>query len=327
MALAKTRHPRPKRVGKNSTFGEKTAVRMHGVFAQIFGGRTVLKLIGTMVGIVLIVGGIFWYKQVYSSPENVFWGMINNNLSTYSITKEISQSGTSATNKEDTQLGFSPSPVVRDIKDISTQNSANSSRIKIESIGTPTDTYQHYVLIDQSSKSGKKKPDYSRIYSMWLKNSGSNQRDTQLFDNIVYSALLFGNLPPTQRNDTVNYIRNAYHVDFAHVAKNTSGGRRTYTYNVKLGLRSFAQAANFYSKTLGLPKTGQIKAENYKPTEEVALKIKVDVLSRQAKNVQYLSNGSVETYTTYGIVPTFKPPAHTVSYQTLQQAVQTAAKQ
>jgi hypothetical protein len=326
MALAKTRHPRPKRVGKNSTLGERTAANAYALLAQIFGGRTVLKIVGTLVGIVLLAGVILWYKQIYTNPQNVFWGMVGNNLSTPSITKEISQNSANASSSENTQLAFTPSPIVRDIKDISTQNSANNSRIKIESIGTPTDTYQHYVLIDQTSKTGKAKPDYSKVYSLWLKNSGGHQPDAQLFNNIIYSALLFGNLPPVQRDQTENYVRKAYNVDFSNVKKESIAGRKTYTYNVKLGLRNYAQAANFYASILGLPNAGRINAQNYKPTDEVSLRFSVDVLSRQLRGVQYISSGSVEKYTTYGVVPNFKPPTHTVSYDTLQKTVQDASK-
>jgi hypothetical protein len=327
MALAKTRHPRPKRVGHNSTLGEKTAVRAHSALASAFGGRTVLKLIGILAAIVLVVGGIFWYKQIYTDPERVFWGMVNNNLSTISLSKDISQNGTNASSQEYTMLAFSPSPAVRDIKEVSSKNANTSSTIKIESIGTPADTYQHYVLIKQSSKTGKKSPDYSKVYSLWLKNSGSNQHETQLFSNAIYSAMLFGNLQLSQRNQTVGYLKDAYHVDFTQVKKESVNGRKTYSYNVKLGLRNYAKAANFYAKTLGLPNSGQINPNNYKPTEEVSLVFNIDVLSRQARSIQYLSSGATEKYSTYGVVPNFKPPTHTVSYETLQKTVQKAAKQ
>jgi hypothetical protein len=142
MALAKTRHPRPKRVGKNSTLGEKTAVRTHSVLASIFGGRTVLKLIGVIAAAVIITSGVLWYKFVYTDPGKVFWGMVNNNLITPSVTKEIHQSGSSTTNIEDTQLALTPTVKVRDIKEISSTSGTASTKIKIESVGTPTDTYQ-----------------------------------------------------------------------------------------------------------------------------------------------------------------------------------------
>jgi hypothetical protein len=326
MALKKTNHPRPKRVGKNSTLGERTATRVHGILASIFGGRTVLKLAGTLLAALLIVGTIFWYKAVYADPEHVFWGMVGNNLSTASISKEVSQAGNAAASKEQTQLSFTPSPVVRDIKDVTSQNSENTSRIKIESIGTPTDTYQHYVLIDQSSKTGKKKPDYSKVYSLWLKNSGNQQADAQLFNSTIFSAVLFGNQSPAQRSDTTKKLKNAYHVNLNNVKKESFGGRKTYTYDVKIGLKNYSEAVNFYTKSLGLPSSTQIKSDNYKPTDEVAVKFSIYVLSKQLRKVEYTSNGPAETYTTYGVMTNFEPPTRTVGYQTLQKAVEAASK-
>jgi hypothetical protein len=325
MALAKTRHPRPKRVGKNSTLGEKTAVKTHSLLANIFGGRTVLKLIGIVVAIILIAGVIVWYKVVYANPDRVFWGMINNNLSTASVTKEIKQAGGSTTNNEDTQLTLSPTPQVRDIKEISSSSNGTTSKIKIESIGTATDTYQHYVLIDQPAKNGKPKPDYSDVYKLWIKNSGNQQHETQLFNGVVYDAVLFANMPAPERSKLIEYLQNAYHVDFANVIKDTNGGRKTYSYNVKVNLRNYAKAVNYYSKVLGLPNGGKLEPNNYKANDEIAISLKVDTLSRQLKQLQFLSSQSTESYVTYGIHADFQPPAHTVNYETLQKTVQKAA--
>jgi hypothetical protein len=324
MALAKTRHPRPKRVGKNSTLGEKTAVRTHSVLAGIFGGRTVLKLVGLIAAAVIIAGGVLWYKLVYTNPEHVFWGMVSNNLATPSVTKEIIQSGSSTTNHEDTQLALTPSPQVRDIKEIA--SSTGSSKIKIESIGTPTDTYQHYLLIEQPQKNSKAKADYSKVYPLWIKNSGNNQPEAQLFNGVVYDAVLYANMQPEQRAKLVDYLRDAYHVDYSNVRKESNNGRKNYTYNVKINLRNFAVAANYYSKTLGLPNGGKIKPNNYKASDEVAINLSVDILSKQLRQLEYVSSRSTEKIVTYGVVANFTPPEHTVKYDALQKAVQAAAK-
>jgi hypothetical protein len=326
MALKKTNHPRPKRVGKNSTLGEKTAARTHSVLANIFGGRAILKILGVIAVVLVIAGGVVWYRTIYTNPERVFWKMVDNNLSTYSVTKENAQQGTSASSKEVTQITFSPTPMVRDVKDVTTQNPDTTSRIKIESIGTPTNTYQHYALIDQSSKNSKTKHDYSKVYSLWLKNSGNPQSENDLFNGVLFSAALFGNQPVNQRNDIVNDLKKAYHIDFSKVQKQSHNGRITYTYDVKVGLKDYAKAVNFYTQALGLPSSSQIKTDNYKPTDEISVKFSVDVPSTQLRTVQYVANGSIENYTTYGVLTNFKPPLHTVSYDTLQKTVQDAAK-
>lgn len=325
MALKKTNHPRPKRIGNNSTLGEKTAVKTHTAFAHIFGGRTIIKIVAAVAIFLVISGGFFWYKVIFTDPERVYWGMITNNLSTYSVTKAVSQSGESTTNNQLSQLAFTPSPTVRDVKEITNQNSGVSSTVKIESIGTPTDTYQHYVLIDQPPQQGKKKTDFSKVYSLWLKNSGGQQSDSQLFYSSIYSAVLFGNLQVTQRDSLVKVLQSAYKTDFKAIKKESSDGRKTYTYTTTINLRNYAKAVNLYSKSLGLPNTSQIKEDSYKPNDEVKVKLTVDILSRQLRSLKYESSNSVENYITYGIKANYKIPSKTVSYETLQKTVQQAA--
>jgi len=314
-------------MGKNSTMGEKTAERIHSLVSNVFGGKTVIKLIGLIGLLVILVGGFFWYKQVYSDPENVFWGMVKNNLSTPSVTKEISQDEGGNTNRDLTQLSFSPTPVVRAVKEASAASSGGTTNIKIENIGTPTDTYQHYVLVDQPASQGKKKPDFSKVYPLWLKNSGNSQGDAQLFNNAFFGAQLFGNLPPVPRETLINYLRSAYKVDFSTVDKRSEGGRKVYTFTTKINLRNYAKAANYYAKIIELPNASQIKADNYKATDEVSVNLTVDVLSRQLRKVEYESSATAEKYISYGILVNTTLPSHTVSYDELQKAVKKAAAQ
>jgi hypothetical protein len=328
MSSAKIPHRRPVRTGNNSTVGEKTAARVHAGISRIFGGRGVLNLVVVIVGLVIIVGGLFWFKKVYEDPSHVFWGMINNNLSTYSVTKETTQSTAGNTSKDFTQIGVTPKPAVHDVKDVTASANGATSRIKVESIGTPKDVYQRYVLIDQPAQNGKSKPDYSAVYNMWLKNGGNGQSgNTQLFNNAVFSAFLFGNLPQQQRSDAMAYFKKAYIVNFNDVKKQNSHMHKTYTYTVTLNLRNYAQGARYYAAALNLPNASQINPDNYKATDKLVLNVNVDVLSRQLKEVVYKSSGATENYSAYGILPTFKVPAHTVSYSALQQAVTKASSQ
>jgi hypothetical protein len=328
MSAAKIPHRRPIRTGNNSTVGEKTAANVHAVISRIFGGRGVLNLLAVTIGAIIIVGGLFWFKQVYEDPNHVFWGMVNNNLSTYSITKETTQSSPGNKSDELTQIAFTPKPAVHDIKEVTASANGATSRIKVEGIGTPKDTYQRYVLIDQPAKNGKSKPDYSKVYSMWLKNGGNEQiNNSQLFNNAVFSAFLFGNLSPQQRSEALKYFKKSYVVNMDNVQKQTSHMRKTYTYTVNLNLRQYAQGARSYANSLGLPNAAQINPNNYKAGDKLALSVSVDVLSRQIKEVVYKSNSATEKYSAYGTLPTFSVPAKTVSYSTLQQAVTQAASQ
>jgi hypothetical protein len=326
MSATKLRHPRPRRAGNHSTFGEKSSERIHGIVAGIFGGRKISTLLAVIGGMVAIVAACVWFYTVYSNPKNVFWGMVQNNLSTPSVTKEITQKSTNATSTEITQMAFYSNPSVRDTKEIDNTVSGSTSRIKIESIGTPSDTYQRYVLIEQQAKAGKPKADFSKVYAMWLKNGGNAQAaSAQLFNNAVFSGFLFGDLPRAPRTQAINYMQKAYKVDYANVNKKSDNARKTYTYNVTLSLRDYAKGAHFYAETLKLPNAKQISVNNYKATDKLTMSVTVDVLSRQLRQITYTSNGSGEKYTAYGNIPTFGIPKHTVSYNDLQQAVNKAA--
>jgi hypothetical protein len=325
MSAAKLRHPRPRRAGKHSTLGEKSADSIHTFLAGIFGGRRITTILALVGSIVILAGSAFWFYKVYSNPENVFWGMVGNNLSTPSISKEIVQKSEGSSSKENTLIAFRPAPSVHDIKEISTTVNGTKSRIKVESIGTPKDTYQRYVLIEQPVQPGKSKPDYSNIYKMWLKNGGNAQaNNSQLFNNALFSGFLFGNLQPNNRDTAVSYMRKAYKVNFDDINNKSDNSRKTYTYKVKLSLKEYAKGAHYYAELLRLPNAKQISADNYKATDKLEMAVTVDVLSRQLRQVTYTSNSSSEKYTAYGIVPNFESPKKTVSYNDLQEAVKKA---
>lgn len=328
MSAAKIPHRRPIRAGKNSTVGEKTAEKVHSAFASIFGGRRVISIVILFVVIIAIVGGILWFNKVYTNPEHVFWSMIDNNLSVKSVTKETDQQGSGISKNELTQLSFNNGVSVRDVREVKSGTGNAASKIKIESIGTLTDTYQHYVLIDQPVKSGQAKPDYSKVYPLWIKNSGPTSKigDTQLLNSAIFSAFFFGNLSSVQRTDITKHLQAAYKVDFDKVEQNKDNGRKTYTYKVTLDLQDYAKAAQAYAKALKLPNAAQINPNNYKPTDQLAVSVKVDVLSRQIREIAYQTSSVTEKYSSYGVITHFSPPAHTVSYNDLQKAVTEASQ-
>jgi hypothetical protein len=325
MSAAKVRHPRPRRAGNNSTFGEKVTEKIHSGFANTLGGRKVSTLLAIFFGLVIVVAGITWFYKYYSNPQNVFWDMVENNLSTSSITKEITQKSTNATSKEITRIILSPNHAAHDVKQIDASVSGSKSMIRIESIGTPTDTYQRYVLISQPAKAGKKKADFSKVYALWLKNGGNAQSgNSQLFNNAVFSGFLFGNLPPSQKSTALNYMRKAYKVDFNNIDKKSHNSRKTYVYTVSLAMQNYAKAARFYADALKLPNAKQISANNYHSTDKIEMSVTIDVLSRQLREVTYTTNSSTEKYSAYGITSDVSVPKKTVTYDTLQNAVNQA---
>jgi F0F1-type ATP synthase assembly protein I len=325
MSERKVRHRRPVRSGKQSTTGEKAAERIRSGVINALSNRAVRLSLSSVIILAVLVGvAITWYNNVYANSERVFWGMIDNNLKTNSVTEEIKQTSATDSSDELTQMSFTPNPSVRYIKKITASNAQGSAQISVESIGTPKDTYQHYVSITQP---GKPSSTFKDIYPLWLKNSGSPQSDTTLFNQkILNSANLFGNMPSAERAKTINYLHNAYHTNFDAVEKQKVDGRKVFIYKTKINLKDYIKAVHFYAESLGLPNADKLKPENYKKTDQFSVTYSVDVMSRQLKKVVYTNTSTQAQYSGYGIQANFHPPAHTVSYQKLQDTVKSASQ-
>lgn len=321
MTPSKIRDRRPTRSGKNSTSIEKTGEKLNAAFVHVFGNKAAVIAISVTSFLILVILGVYLFNKNYADPQRAFWGAISNNLSTAGVTKEFKQHSAANNTEELIQLSFVPNTVVRDIKKASTISEGGNGKVVIESIGTPHDTFQHYLRVEQPT-AGKSAPDYNKIYSLWLRNGGNLQSENaQLFNNAIFGAVLFGNMRKGPRTQTITYLKKAYKTDFNNVNRNSGTSRRIYTYNSTVMLKEYARAASFYAKALGLPNARQINPANYKPTDKLEVRLKIDVKSRQVREVTYKATSTTEKYSGYGIATSIKPPAKTVSYETLQQTI------
>lgn len=316
----KTRQSRrPVRVGRSAPRSEKMQIS----FVKILFNRTFLAVLAALiVSALLIAGAVTWFNKVYADPENVFWGMVENNLATSGVSKEVIQNDAQNNSREVSQLSWNPEPRVRTSRQLSFTQGDATTRVVLEAIITPKDQYQRYAQIDRPGPD----KDYSNIYNLWLKNGGDDERnDPSAFNNAVYGVMLFGNFGRSDRQDIVADLHKAYKVDFSKIQKQIQDGRRIYSYEVTVNLRQYAKAAQAYAKRQGLPAAGLLNPDNYRATDEIKATFVVDVLSRQVKQVKYQSSVA-ENYSGYGIPAELKLPARTVKSDELQKAIQTLAQ-
>lgn len=260
--------------------------------------------------VVLILATVLYYTKVYSNPQRTFWAMVDNNLATNGVTKQVTQQGSGATTDSFTQLVFSPEFRIHYIKKVTDKNTSPSSHLALEGIGTPQADYQRYSFIDRPGSTAN----YSSIYNLWLKGD-----QPTLFSNTVFGAILFGNLGQPQRLDIVNKLRDAYRVRLDTRARQTSA--RTRTYSVTVSLQKYAIAARVYAKAIGLPDADKITPNVYKPTDRIQLVVSVDIPSRQLAKIEYTSSNVTETYVSYGVASTVNLPKKTVDNQQFQNAL------
>lgn len=282
-------------------------------------------ILGTLGAVAMIglIGAILLLNKAYTDPHRVFWAMINNNLATPGVTRQVNQRTSTESIVDISRVVFSPEPRVVDVQKRVQGSGSSATKLTLEGIGTPTDDYQHYSYIYRPG--GGSAQNYDEVYKLWLLNSqsgGTAGRGT-LFNNAAFGMVLFGNMGQPQRTKLVDYIKkhNVYKVDYVDVKKADRAGRQTYTYTAIMSLRDYAGAARLYSQLIGLKKGSQINPSSYPSSAQLKLLLTVDVISRELTEVVTQPSGVKIAYSSYGIAPEIALPTKVVDAQTFQNTL------
>lgn len=270
--------------------------------------------------VVLILGGI-WLKVVYLNPQQVFWGMIRNSLSTQSVTTEISQGSGGSAMRQLLQVDLGTTRLVRGYTDLK----ENSSEVKTEMIGTPTADYSEYLSIKTNDKgTNGKSIDTSGILNIWAKSD--TQTGSQSSQHLFAQALLgvslgdvpipVGDLTPTEVSQLVTQMQqgDAYNVSFDSkgVSEAFKNGRLLYTYHLKVEPVSYLGAMKTFASDMGLSDLNSVNPNNYVETPALQVTLTVDAASRQLVAVN-TGQGYVQSYEAYGVPVEATVPAHPIS--------------
>jgi hypothetical protein len=276
--------------------------------------------------LIFVVASGFWWTKVHQSPYNVFWGMVENNLSTPGVTKHVTQYS-NATGLDQTLVStFGAQNAVHALTTLKT----NKSTVKTETIGTPSDDAVRYTSVNttQWSKSGKPF-DFSKILGKWAIGKVDNSSDTRatagLFaqtslglmgGNIIPQA----NLLPADRRDLLKRLHNevVFDVPYGQVKKSRHGGRSIYTYDVNIQPVAYVGFEKVFAHDLGLKALDGVEPNNYQGQSAIKVTLSVDAWSHQLVGVDYPGQNHHEAYSGYGVVaPTVLPKA-TISSTALQ---------
>jgi hypothetical protein len=273
---------------------------------------------GLALAVVILLAAGLWYNKIYTSPQRVFEGMIEGNLSLSSVTRVVGQPVCLSTTGGATnviQITYFPKLQARCVTDIVDNSTSPPSAVVVESLGTGSADYEHYASI---KKPGSQAAKYDKVYELWLKN-GVGSTSQQLLVKSLFNPILFGDLRPQQRAQISRQLKDAYSVDYKRIQKSHSSGRTTYGYNVAVNLVKFSKAWNAYISYYGFPKDYLIKAGTYTNDNKLNINVQVDALSRQVKSVNF--QGVSEVYASYGISKPIAAPTKTYSASQLQNTL------
>ncbi len=270
------------------------------------------------------VFSVLWIQKVYTGPSRVFWGMIENNLSTSGVTRRtVNEQGGQKTDQY-TQLSFVDPVASHSYVDLVQGDGNNGTQVRTETIGTKDTDYSRYISIKTNQKSQDGKPlDFSKVQQVWGKSDQLG--GGQYYRQAALGLVLFANLDNATALEVSNKLRqqDVYTVDYSKAKSTKVNGKSVWTYAVKLDVAKYLTVVKEYSKKLPLGNIDELDPEQYKSSPPIELSISVGKLSRQVVQIQ-TSDGQKEDYLSYGLKAPVELPEKTIPISDLQQRLQQA---
>ena len=269
-------------------------------------------------GCLLLILSVALWRAKANSPQNVFWDMVGNNLSTRSITKHVIGDSTAAKSDQYTQVTFGAQNFSHNIVTLTQKSGEDNTVVKTESIGTPQADFSRYNSIQTNRKNAVGQlPDFSNIEGVWGKSS--DQASAQYLSQAMFGVVPFANLNAAERARIVKLIKDSkvYSPAFDKVA--TQNG--DYVYSVELSPVPYLKLLAELSKATGVHSLVNADVDDYKDSPSLKLTVSVDKRSHQLKKVKYDSGGQEETYESHGLNAGVQIPDKTIPMNELETRV------
>lgn len=274
--------------------------------------------------ILLVVLGWGWYRM-YTNPRQVFEGMLRNNLSTNGVIRQGGSDSDGQKMEQYLQLSFVSPVAARNIVTITQKAENGNTTIKTETIGTINADYSRYLEVTTNQKNANGQvPNFKDVINVWGKNE--DKANLQYLTQATLGVIPFANLNSANKIELVKGLIAAYEVDYSKVKQQTTNGRKTWVFPVKVRTDKYVVTLKQISKAMGLGDQPSLVPADYVGSPPIELNIAVDKHSRQLVQVSYKDSKQVENYSAYGLRNPIALPEKTVPFEQLQQRLQNIAQ-
>ncbi len=287
------------------------------------------RWLSVAAGIILVLTAWLWWTKVSVDPQRVFNGMLEQSLTTTSVTLHLEQSGQGVRTRQAIQFQLGAQNFARATTNI--MQSGNT--VSTETIGTQDYDYTRYTKIDTTSKTSSGKPvDTSHILHTWAKATPEDAAKNHIVPLLPQAvlgvglplgslAVPMGNVDPDQRHALLEQIRDdrVYDVNFGKVEKRRVNGRTAYAYPVTLQPITYVRMMQNFAADLGLTQLEKIDPNFFSGAEPLHLTFVIDAHARQLIEVDYPPTNYKERYSGYGVRGNLQLPHHTISSDELQK--------
>lgn len=257
------------------------------------------------------------------SPNHVFWGMIDNNLASDSVTRHVAQDQNGQKLDQYIQIQFGAQSASHSLVTVKQTGDGGENEVKSETIGTPKTDYSRYTSIKTTQKNAQGKPiDTSKVINVWAKTDDS-PASAQYFQQSAFGIVPYANLNSQQRHELVKMMRekNVYDISGEQPKSSQENGRPVYVYKVSIKPKAYVEMIQKFTKYLGLSGAG-LDPSQYEASPMLKAEFTVYKMSRQLTKIRYVDSAQEETYNAQGLEQPVALPSKSIKITDLQQRIQ-----
>jgi hypothetical protein len=289
--------------------------------------KSLITKLVVIAGLIVFAGaGWFWWQEVYTSPERVFWGAIENSLKSQSVTRQIARNVDSQQPDQFLRLHTSPVQGVVGANKYYQSGDRSVPTMVTETIGTLEGDFIR-ILELTSSNPNEPTPDLANIRGVWADATpqGFGGKTPQLFSQFSLGIVPLGRLTAAQRAEVIASMHKekVYDVDFKNVERIRDNNRSAYVYNVQVRTEPYLIILQRFASFMGMDQLENIDPSQYRDSPPLEFRFLIDSMSHQLIGTQR-AGGETIRYHSYGLLaPPVQAPRDYLPLEELQQRLQT----
>lgn len=268
------------------------------------------------------VSGWLWWTRVLTDADKVFAGMLDNNLSSASVTRRVVQQDQSSSVDQTIYMSFWPPETTSQTRTVLSEKAQNgqATTVTTETIGTKGADYVRYLSAEGANELSLG-GNLEQVLGVWAKRSSDADlgEATTFLNEAAFSIVPYGNLPDSARQEMLKLIDDQNVYQYTQAKRGFVDGRYAYTYTVSIRPSALIEVLAKYAELTGIGDSSQLSPASYAEAAPVNLQMTVDIPSRQLMSIEYLASGRVETIESRGTYHEIALPADSIPFEDLQK--------
>lgn len=293
---------------------------MSEMFDRVFTRDYLVQWLYVGTALLVLVFGSIWWTKVYENPYNVYWGMLNNSLTTSAVTKHVTedQQGTDLNQYIALDFGTHNLAYAK-----TTLRNTNGTAVT-DNVGDLQHEYLRYTAVKQSKS--VKGQNFAAVLGKWAEipasNSSSTSSSVPFFTQIMLGLGFEGgnivpiaNLSDSERSALISELHTSvvFQTSFKNVKRQMVHGRPVYTYSVNVEPVAYVAFEQAFAQDLGIKALQNISPNSSQGDPAMQVQFHVDAWSHQLVGITYPGTNDTETYSSYGVPTNISIPKMTIS--------------